>query len=147
MTMPDIAISAQQAATERALGAVFGAVGGAAIGGSVVAALYTTGAVVGHVFAKAVIGEVTKTIGTATIGASGATAIIGVAVSLVVIGVQGAIMIAQHNQNKNAYDAMLSHANTPADTKLSGLDLKNDALARADFLNAFTVAMLEMGAK
>jgi len=146
ITMPDIAISAQQAATERALGAVFGAVGGAAIGGSVVAALYTTSAVVGHVFAKSALG-VTKTIGTATIGISGATAIIGVAVSLVVIGVQGAIMIAQHNQNKNAYDAMLSHANTPADTKLSGLDLKNDALARADFLNAFTVAMLEMGAK
>ena len=41
----------------------------------------------------------------------------------------------------------MSHANTPVNTKLSGLDLKNDALARADFLNAFTVAMLEMGAK
>lgn len=146
MTMPDIAISAQQAATERALGAVFGAVGGAAIGGSVVAALYTTGAVVGHVFSQSALG-VTKTIGTATIGVSGATAIIGVAVSLVVIGVQGAIMVAQHNQNKEAYDAMMSHANTPVDTKLSGLDLKNDALARADFLNAFTVAMLEVGAK
>ncbi|WP_129649388.1 MBG domain-containing protein [Peristeroidobacter agariperforans] len=145
-TMPDIAISAQQAATERALGAAFGAAGGAALGGSVVAALQFTGAVVGHSFATSSTG-VLQTTGTVTIGASGATAIIGVAVALVVIGVQSAIMVAQENQNKDAYSTMMSRATTHADAKLAGLDLKNDSLAKAEFLNAFTMAMLETGAK
>jgi hypothetical protein len=145
-TMPDIAISAQQAATERALGAAFGAAGGAALGGSVVAALHFTAAVVGHSFATSSTG-VLQTTGTVTIGASGATAIIGVAVALVVIGVQSAIMVAQEKQNKDAYTTMMSRATTRADAKLAGLDLKNDSLAKAEFLNAFTMAMLETGAK
>ena len=144
-TMPDIAISAQQAATERAVGAALGAAGGAVIGGSLVASLHFTAAVVGHSFA--LVEGVTKTIGTITLGASGAAAIMGVAVSLVVIGVQGAIMVAQDRQNQDAYNTMMSRANTHADAKLSGLDLKNDSLAKAEFMNAFMVAMLETGAK
>nr|WP_298725280.1 MBG domain-containing protein [uncultured Steroidobacter sp.] len=142
-TMPDIAVSAQQAVTERIIGAAAGAAVGAAIGAGAAAALHFSGAVVGHTYA--VVNGVVKSVGAVTAGAGAATAIIGVAVSLVVIGVQAAIMVAQEEQNKNAYDAMMNRATTGVDKNLGGLDLKNDALAKAEFMTAFTKAMLESG--
>jgi hypothetical protein len=53
--------------------------------------------------------------------------------------------VGQEQQNKDAYNTMMSRANTHADAKLAGLDLKNDKLAKAEFLNAFTMAMFETG--
>ena len=156
-TMPDIAISAQQAATERAMGAALGAAGGAVLGAGVVAALHFSGAMVAHTWTTVVleaatvvngvvVPATTKTVATgATVGAAGAGAIIGVAVALVVVGVQSAILVAQEKQNQDAYKALMSRATTNVGANLANLDLKNDSLAKAEFLTAFSMAMMETG--
>ena len=153
-TLPDIAMSAQQAAAEQLIGAAVGAGVGLGLGVGV-AAVLNVGAVAGAIFpftALAASGGTTASLAAAGttstaatgLGASSAVGIIGVAVGVIVVGVVAAVMVAQEQKNISAYDAAMNRAKTPVDTKLSGLDLKNDATAQTEYLSAFMATMLQM---
>jgi hypothetical protein len=136
-TLPDIAMSASQAALERAIGASVAGAGAVVIGGAGALALQ---------LAPTIATFSAKTAEySAALGAGGAVGLVGIALVMIEIGVQAAVMVAQEQQNKNAYDAMMSRAKTHVDANLGNLDLKNDALAQAEFATAVMMAMLETG--
>ena len=141
-TMPDIAMSAQQAATEQAIAAAIGAGAGLALGVGV-ATVLNISAIAGGIMTFSGVGATVAVTGIG-IGAGIAAGTIGVAVGTVVIGVISAVMVAQEEQNISAYDTMLARAKTTVDTNLSGMDLKNNDTSKAEFFSAFMASMLEI---
>jgi hypothetical protein len=156
-TMPDIAVTAQQAALERAIGLAAGAGGGVALGTGAIVGVNTlvsnvgarggqAGSILGTKVTERIAQEGVKTsvrlAPRTAIGVSGAAAIIGVAVSLVIIGVEAGIMVAEDLRNQEAYNNAMARANTKVDRSLSNLDL-NHAQTRVDFLTGFGMTMIE----
>ncbi|MCX7172424.1 MAG: MBG domain-containing protein, partial [Proteobacteria bacterium] len=134
-TMPDIAMSAQQAATEQSIAAAIGAGVGLGVGISVfISVKLAAAAIFPSGIAFSTVGGVVGT----------AAGLVATAVSAIVIGVVSAVMVAQEQQNISAYDAAMTRAKTPVDSKLSGLDIKNDATAASEYFGAFMATMLQM---
>lgn len=153
-TLPDIALSAQQAVAEQAIGAAVGAGVGLGLGVGV-AAVLNVSAIAGAIFpygtlpvmAINVSGDVFMAVpgGAATgLGAGAAAGLIGTAVGVVVVGVTAAVMVAQEQKNIDAYNAAMARAKTPVDAKLAGLDLKNSDTSKTEFFTAFLATMLQI---
>lgn len=140
-TMPDIAITAQQAAAEQLVGAAIGAGVGLGVGGSLVGIVAIEG-VAAAIFPNAGVGAGVSATSVATGAAAG---IVTVAVALVVVGVVAGVMVAQEKDNINAYDAAVARSKVKVGSSLGALDLKNNDLAKTEFFTAFVATMLETG--
>ncbi len=135
-TMPDIAISSQEATTQLAVGAAIGAGAGVVVG-AVAFASVSAAATSIFPFAAA---------GTAAIvaGAGGAAAIGGIAVAGVVVGVISVVMLVQEAENKQAFDNMVARSKVKVnENTLSPLKMNNDQ-DLADFLIGFTMTVGEV---
>ncbi len=143
-TMPDIAITSQQAATEQAIGAAIGAGAGAVIGGTA-AAIILTPSVAAAIFPWAATTAADIAAGGAVgLAGAGAAATIGMAVAAIAIGVIAGVMVVQEQKNVDAYNSAVARASTTADLKLSNLDLKNDDISKTEFMTGFMMSMLEI---
>lgn len=161
-TMPDIAITAQQAATEQAIAAAIGAGVGLGVGTTTAAILNVT-AVAGTILpfaAKTVVALEATTAGLAAstsgltktvtasatgLGAGTVGGVVLVAVGAIVVGVVAGVQLEQENRNVAAYNAAMTRANTPVEKDLSNLNLKDDKTAQAEFFAAFMATTFEAG--
>ena len=146
-TMPDIAMTAQQAVAEQTIamaigGAVGGVVGSAGVGVTMIPS------VAAAIFPFANLSKAGIAAGGAAGAAGGAAAgVFATAVGAIVIGVVAGVMVAQEQANINAYDAALQRANTPVSSSLQGLDLRGDDIVKSEFYTAFMATVLESGFK
>ncbi|MDX3775529.1 hypothetical protein QE250_15535 [Chromatiaceae bacterium AAb-1] len=145
-TMPNLAITAEQAANNRLLGLAIGGGAGAAVGATAAGAIL--------IAAKAIFPHAMKEVGkkgaeiviswAAGNAAGAATGAFSLALAVIVIGVEAAIMVAEEQENIKAYDAMMARA----ENKLTMLDLSDLDLSvefnQGDFFTAYIVTLTEV---